>query len=73
MPPFQVVDISRVEYKPSDLDILYADGITSANGLASTEFIFPHTASEVSSGDDTSQQDTLVRLVFYLNQYTYGA
>ncbi|ONK64869.1 uncharacterized protein A4U43_C07F30830 [Asparagus officinalis] len=56
----KVVDISRVEYEPSDQDILYADGITPANALTCTEFTFPQTASE-GSGDDADQQDTLVR------------
>ncbi|ONK76024.1 uncharacterized protein A4U43_C03F23040 [Asparagus officinalis] len=53
----KVVDISRVEYEPSDLDILYVEGITSANGLTCTEFLFPKLAEE--SGDNTDQQDAV--------------
>ncbi|KAF6166519.1 hypothetical protein GIB67_005381 [Kingdonia uniflora] len=37
----QVVDISRPDYEPSNADILYAEGITSSNGLACTDFSFP--------------------------------
>lgn len=66
---FQAVDISRVEYEPSDLDILYADGIMSSNGLACAEFIFPHAASEGSCDDDVSQQDTLARWAISSQSY----
>lgn len=34
----QSVEVSKVDYEPSDVDILYAEGITSSNGLACTEF-----------------------------------
>ncbi|KVI01956.1 G protein alpha subunit, helical insertion [Cynara cardunculus var. scolymus] len=35
------VEISRPTYEPSDVDILYADGISSSNGLTSMEFSVP--------------------------------
>lgn len=54
----RIVDISRQEYEPSDLDILYADGITSSNGLASTDFIFPPPACDVDGAD---QEETRLR------------
>ncbi|XP_024959797.1 extra-large guanine nucleotide-binding protein 1-like [Cynara cardunculus var. scolymus] len=37
----QAVEISRPTYEPSDVDILYADGISSSNGLTSMEFSVP--------------------------------
>ncbi|KAJ4713874.1 Extra-large guanine nucleotide-binding protein like [Melia azedarach] len=54
----QVVDITRIDYEPSDLDIVYAEGIASSNGLASVNFSFPHSASDVDIGD---QQDSLLK------------
>lgn len=39
-------EISRMDYMPSDMDILYADGITSFNGVAFTEFSFPQSTCE---------------------------
>ncbi|KAM7482558.1 hypothetical protein LguiB_007141 [Lonicera macranthoides] len=37
----RAVDIARADYEPSDMDILYADGITSSNGISCMEFSFP--------------------------------
>ncbi|XP_049407261.1 extra-large guanine nucleotide-binding protein 1-like [Solanum stenotomum] len=36
------VEISKVDYNPSDMDKLYAEGITSSNGVASMDFSFPN-------------------------------
>ncbi|XP_073005137.1 extra-large guanine nucleotide-binding protein 1 [Typha latifolia] len=57
----RVVDISRVEYEPSDKDILFADGITSSDGLACTQFFFPILPSDGRSTEDADQQDTFLR------------
>lgn len=59
----QAVDISRTEYELSDMDILYADGITSSDGLASTEFTFPQIALGGQGADEPDPQDTLLRSV----------
>ncbi|MEI4872781.1 hypothetical protein Q8G47_29060, partial [Klebsiella pneumoniae] len=37
----KAVEISQTDYEPSDMDILYAEGITSSNGVACVEFSFP--------------------------------
>lgn len=39
------VEIARMDYEPSDMDILYAEGITSSNGVASMDFSFPNSSS----------------------------
>ena len=58
---FQAVDILRMDYEPSDLDILYAEGVTSSNGLACVDFSFPQSASE--DVIDSAEPDSLTRLV----------
>ncbi|OIW08689.1 hypothetical protein TanjilG_03365 [Lupinus angustifolius] len=42
----QAVEISKIDYQPSDMDILYAGGITLSNSLASMEFSFPVSRAE---------------------------
>ncbi|KAF9675960.1 hypothetical protein SADUNF_Sadunf09G0088400 [Salix dunnii] len=37
----RAVEIARPDYQPSDMDILYAEGISSSKGLSSMEFSFP--------------------------------
>jgi hypothetical protein len=59
----QAVDISRTEYELSDMDILCANGITSSDGLASTEFSFPQMSLGGQGADEPDPQDTLLRSV----------
>ncbi|KAK1363869.1 Extra-large guanine nucleotide-binding protein 1 [Heracleum sosnowskyi] len=56
----RAVDILRIDYIPSDVDILYAEGVTSSNGLACADFAFPLPASD-DSFDTVDQHDSLLR------------
>ncbi|KAL4180390.1 hypothetical protein AMTRI_Chr13g91870 [Amborella trichopoda] len=56
----RVVEISRAEYEPSDKDILYTEGITPSNGVASMEFSFPHSEFD-DNVDATDPHDPLLR------------
>lgn len=56
----RAVDILRTDYEPSDVDILYAEGVTSSNGLACVDFSFPQ--SEPGDDIDTADlRDSLLR------------
>ncbi|KAL5752817.1 hypothetical protein ACOSQ2_023324 [Xanthoceras sorbifolium] len=56
----RAVDVLRTDYEPSDLDILYAEGVTSTNGLACVDFTFPHSASN-DNIDTADQHESLLR------------
>lgn len=58
----QAVDILRLDYDPSDLDILYSEGVISSNGLACVDFSFPQSASDDYT-DSMDQHDSLLRSV----------
>lgn len=42
----KAVEIAKVDYEPSDIDILYAEGITSCSGVSHVDFSFPNTPED---------------------------
>lgn len=56
----RAVEILRTDYEPSDLDILYAEGVTSSNGLACVEFSLPQSTPD-ETVDTTDLHDSLIR------------
>ncbi|XP_039012504.1 extra-large guanine nucleotide-binding protein 1-like isoform X2 [Hibiscus syriacus] len=56
----RVVEILKTDYEPSDLDILYAEGATSSNGLACVDFLFPQSSPDENI-DTADQHDSLLR------------
>ncbi|CAI0406761.1 unnamed protein product [Linum tenue] len=61
----RAADIAMVDYEPSDMDILYAEGITSSRGLSSMEFTFPKSPRDlcdhIGYQHDPSQRYQLIR------------
>ncbi|KAJ9540653.1 hypothetical protein OSB04_027159 [Centaurea solstitialis] len=56
----QAVNILSADYTPSDVDILYAEHVTSSNGLSSVNFSFPQLSPD-ESNDTTDQHNSLLR------------
>ncbi|PIA52425.1 hypothetical protein AQUCO_01000356v1 [Aquilegia coerulea] len=57
----RIVDITRPDYEPSNVDILYAEG-TSSNGIASMDFSFPQLMQQ-GIVDAANQQDLRCQLI----------
>ena len=55
-----MVDILRFDYEPTDVDILYAEGVTSSNGVACVDFLFPEPAYE-ENFNSSDQHESLLR------------
>uniref|UniRef100_A0A7N0TLX5 Uncharacterized protein n=1 Tax=Kalanchoe fedtschenkoi TaxID=63787 RepID=A0A7N0TLX5_KALFE len=62
----RAAEISMVDYEPSDRDILFAEGMTSSNGISSMEFPFPISPTdgylEPPFKNDSSTSYQLIRL-----------
>ncbi|XP_031379990.1 extra-large guanine nucleotide-binding protein 1-like isoform X2 [Punica granatum] len=58
----RAIEISKEGYEPSDMDILYSEGITSSNSLASTDFSFPKSAQSDESMNHSDQHNSFPRL-----------
>lgn len=56
----RAVDILRTDYEPSDLDFLFAEGVTSSNGLACLDFSFPQSDPD-DNMDTADHHDSLLR------------
>lgn len=56
----RAVEILKPDYLPSDLDILYAEHVTSSNGLSCVDFSFPQSAYD-DDVDTEDLQDPLLR------------
>jgi len=63
----QGVEISKTDYEPSDMDILYAEGISLSNSLTSMEFSFPKLSSEDSLYPEY-QHDSSLRFEQFFTQ-----
>ncbi|KNA14590.1 hypothetical protein SOVF_106110 [Spinacia oleracea] len=57
----KAVEISQVDYEPSDTDIMYAEGINSSNGLTSMEFSFPQPPDNSYCDPDNQPADLVTR------------
>ncbi|XP_073139646.1 extra-large guanine nucleotide-binding protein 1 isoform X2 [Henckelia pumila] len=55
----RAVEILKSDYKPSYVDILYAERVTSSNGLSCVDFSFPESSNDDAETGDLS--DSLLR------------
>ncbi|CAA0832755.1 Extra-large guanine nucleotide-binding protein 1 [Striga hermonthica] len=56
----QAVEILKPDYRPSDLDILYAERVTSSNGLSCVDFSFPDSTYDYNI-DSGTLRDSMLR------------
>lgn len=56
----KAVEVTQIAYEPTQMDILYAEGITSSNGVASMEFSFPKSSDDWYM-ESTDQKDPEIR------------
>ncbi|XP_022631527.1 extra-large guanine nucleotide-binding protein 1 isoform X2 [Vigna radiata var. radiata] len=68
----RAVEISKTDYKPSDMDILYAEGISLPKSLTSMEFSFPKLSSEDSLHADYQHDSSLRYQLIRLHPKSLG-
>ncbi|CAN8327498.1 unnamed protein product [Cochlearia groenlandica] len=68
----RILEISRSEYNPSDMDILQAEGLSSMEGLSCVEFSFPSTNQEDSFESDYQHDPNMKYQLIRLNPRSLG-
>ncbi|KAF3590569.1 hypothetical protein DY000_02027874 [Brassica cretica] len=68
----RILEISRSEYDPSDMDILKAEGLSSTEGLSCVDFSFPLTTQEGSLEDDYHHDPKMKYQLIRLNHRSLG-
>ncbi|XP_047149097.1 extra-large guanine nucleotide-binding protein 1-like isoform X1 [Vigna umbellata] len=68
----RAVEISKTDYKPSDMDILYAEGISLPKSLTAMEFSFPKLSSEDSLHADYQHDSSLRYQLIRLHPKSLG-
>ncbi|XP_073065232.1 LOW QUALITY PROTEIN: extra-large guanine nucleotide-binding protein 1-like [Primulina eburnea] len=59
----RAVEILKPDYKPSDVDILYAERVTSSNGLSCVDFSFPESSNDDAETGDLSDSRLRFQLI----------
>ncbi|KAJ4914279.1 Extra-large guanine nucleotide-binding protein 2 [Raphanus sativus] len=68
----RILEISRAEYNPSEMDILQAEGLSCIEGLSCVEFSFPSTAQEDSLDIDYQHDPKMKYQLIRLNPRSLG-
>ncbi|KAJ0262776.1 Extra-large guanine nucleotide-binding protein 2 [Hirschfeldia incana] len=68
----RILEISRSEYDPSDMDILKAEGLSSMDGLSCVDISFPSTTQEGSLEDDYRHDPNMKYQLIRLNHRSLG-
>ncbi|EPS66536.1 hypothetical protein M569_08237, partial [Genlisea aurea] len=69
----RAVEISRVDYEPTETDILFAEGLSSSNGIASMKFSFPYSSEESYRESDENDSSTRYYHLIRARQSNLGA
>ncbi|CAF1711461.1 unnamed protein product [Brassica napus] len=68
----RILEVSRSEYEPSDMDILQAEGLSSMEGLSCVDFSFPSNTQEVSLDTDDQHDPNMKYQLIRLNPRRLG-